>query len=70
MARRCHAGWPTDEAGGAEKAGAAADGWARGEWEKKKTVIQLQNSKTCTSRAPKIAKYLLEQDQTTKNTVQ
>jgi hypothetical protein len=33
-------------------------------------VVQLSNSKTGTSRASKIAKLLLEQDQTTQNIMQ
>jgi hypothetical protein len=41
-----------------------------GRVEKGKTVIQFPNSKTCTFRASKIAKYLLEKDQTTENIVQ
>jgi hypothetical protein len=38
--------------------------------EKRKAMNQLPNSKTSTSRAPKIAKNLLEQVQTTKNTIE
>jgi hypothetical protein len=42
-----------------------------GRREKKgKTTVQLANSKTCTSRAPKITKILPKQDHTTKNIMQ
>jgi hypothetical protein len=53
-----------------EEAGVEADVWARGEGKKEKTMVQLQNSKTKTSRAPKITKNLQKQDKIIKNTMQ
>jgi hypothetical protein len=50
--------------------GRGLTGGPRASGKKRKMMIQLPNLKTCTSLALKITKNLLEQDQTTKNTVQ
>jgi hypothetical protein len=44
---------------GAGKAGPEADRWGQGKGKKGKMVVQLPNSKTSTSWAPKISKHLL-----------
>jgi hypothetical protein len=79
---RGHAGPASgQQRGAAAWAGQRAKPQARGRWRrrltggprasgKRKTVIQLPNIKTSTSRASKIAKNLLEHDQTAKSTMQ